>query len=560
MIILGINPGSHESSACIIRDGKVLFAIEEERLTRVKHGIGTMPHRSMVACLEYAKIDFSEVDFIAICWARPSQPEGTVELVDPNMTEAQLDYYRLEILPPRFMHCRPLPRFAHVSHHLSHAAAIYRTSGLESSAILVIDGQGDTVSTSIMTGAKNGISTIRSWNIGHSLGYFYQAATTYLGLGPLGSEGKTMGLAAYGRPRFAIPEIRVSSDGYVCDGACRSEMTGKEVMMSWMHLFENRVSGFRSDRVSGRSAWKHSQPGTFSQTQCDFAASVQTTLQEVVVNLAKLALQESHQQHLMICGGVGLNCSVNQAICDAIGGSNVSFMFAPNDSGAAIGAGLELYYYLTSKCSNESLGPFLGPEFSDDSIREYLERVRLPYTSLSDRSAFAADAIMHGKTVGWFQGRMEFGPRALCNRSILANPSWDRMQQHINDNVKRRERWRPFGPVLLESKSTEIFGQHQRSCYMARAMKMDLSIQELFPASVHVDGTTRAQTIADETDSSSADLLRALDLLGLPLVLNTSLNDERRPIACSPRDAVEVFLTSALNVLIIGDVSIGGKV
>jgi len=562
MYILGINPGSHESSACLLENSLVISMAEEERFTRLKHATDQMPWHAIQYCLKQAGIELADVDYVATCWNSPYQSENTIHICTASEIEKHINYYRGQLFPASHFGRTKLPTVAHISHHLAHIAAVYRTSPFDEGAILIVDGQGDTVSTTLAHCVDRKISILSQYDISQSLGFFYQAVTNYLGFGWYGSEGMTMGLAPYGTPVYDFPEINLTSEGYRIESIKPDSKSGaKQLISYWLGQLERRFGDSRRAKRSYNLATgridKVLEIGEFEK---NLAASAQAKIESVLVHLAQIALDRSGSTNLMLGGGVALNCSANEKLLKGTLAKELVFFPACGDSGAAIGAALELAHHLGVSSKALFSSPFLGPAFGNASVVEVLNEYGIQYQECDDPAHTAAERLADNQIVGWFQGRMEIGPRALGHRSILANPATTQTRDRVNRYVKRREPWRPFAPALLEAGTIPLLGTHTASPYMLRAITVPVETQSLIPGTIHVDGTARLQTVTVESDPLFCALISNLHAISaIPAVLNTSFNDENEPIVCSPHDAIKTYFSTGIDVLIINNLIIDAK-
>jgi len=561
MYILGINPGSHESSACLLRKGELIAAAEEERFTRLKHATNQMPWYATQFCLRQAGIELADVDYVATCWNSPYQVENSVHICTPREVENHVGYYRGKLFPDsHFGHAR-LPAIAHISHHLAHASAAYRTSQFDEAALLVMDGQGDTVSTTVAHCADNEINILTQFDISQSLGFFYQAVTSYLGLGWYGGEGKTMGLAGHGLPAYDFPEITLTDDGYRVEAPVPTQKDAANEMMSfWLGQLEKRLGSGRKGRQRYNLAVGRRETSLeLGDFEKNVAASAQAKLEHVVIHLARLALTLSQSANLLLGGGVALNCSVNEKLLRHTSAKELFIFPACGDSGAAVGAALELAHHLGESSRVSFDTPFLGPEFSDSSVAELLNEYGIRYRECCDPAQTAAEQLVDNQVVAWFQGRMELGPRALGHRSILANSATTTTRDWVNRYVKGRESWRPLAPALLEEDTAILFGEHFASPYMLRAVPVPEETQARIAGTIHVDGTARLQTVTKESAPLFYELIAVFGAnSGTPAVLNTSFN-HKEPIVCSPHDAIRTYFSTAIDVLILNKFVVDAK-
>jgi carbamoyltransferase len=572
MLILGLNPNNHDPSACLVRDGVVIAAVEEERFTRVKHGRHQLPWHASLYCLAQGGVSLGEVDYVAVSWAVPNQEPNSVHFVTPAEMAKYDSYYRGTLFPDVFFGRHPLPRIVHVTHHLSHAASSFRCSGFMEAAVLVVDAQGEHVSTSMGVARNGRIDFSRQYEIEDSLGYFYQCVSLVLGFGAFG-EGKMMGLAGYGVPRFDFSEIKITADGYVTEvPRAAGAREPDQVMLTYRQNTMARTTGYWLNRFQKRfgSPYEHprrylnesgrlSESPEYGQVQRDIAASAQAKLEEVILHLSKLALRASGTNNLVLSGGVALNCSANGKIVRDTG-ANVFVFPAAGDGGGAVGAALETAAALGDTAPVAFRDPFSGPEFTPDAIEATLREISAPYHVTDDPAAAASKLVGQGQTIGWFQGRAELGPRALGHRSILANPTREEMTRHVNNRVKHREWWRPLAPSITAEAAPAFLDGVTQSPFMLLAVRASARGRAEIPATVHVDGTTRPQTVDEEINPLYHQLLKECErTTGNPVVLNTSFNDETEPMVCTPRDALKTFWSTGLDALVIGPFVVGPK-
>jgi carbamoyltransferase len=555
MYILGLNYSIHDASACLVRDGVLIAAAEEERFLREKHAWNRPPWYSALYCLHRGGISLEDVDYVATSFVDIGTTEP-VAMASGNDTSAVR-----EMLPASLFPAKRVPVLARVNHHLAHAASAFRCSEFDRAAILIVDGRGETVSTTIAVGENNAIRVLRTWDLSQSLGFFYEALSKHIGLSRWGDGGKTMGLAGWGTPRHDIPGIAPTDTGYAVEwpsGMPRSEADSKEVQSiisrSWSHRFE-QAFGPANPHLLGwhPGTSRRLNKTTFSQKYRDVAASGQRKLEEIIERLARIACAESGLSDLVLAGGVALNCSANGRLISSGAVRNLFVQPAANDAGTSIGAALELWSHLGNRSASPMRTAALGPEFDADTIRRTLETTGVPFTPC-DPAETAARLLAEGQIVGWFQGRMEIGPRALGQRSILANPSTPGIQEYLNQHVKHRETFRPFAISLRLDDCPEVFEKWIPCPHMLMGFPVKPAARERLLGAVHVDGTTRPQTV-DRRDIPLywSVLDRFKQLTGIPGVLNTSLNDETEPIVCSPTDALRLFFSSSLDALVVGE-------
>jgi len=562
MYTLGINASFHDSAACLIKDGRLLAAVEDERFTHYKHGkrpipfsTYELPFHAIDYCLATANIHINDIDHFTyafdpfVLWDQnntdfrlPANPknspvDGWQSPWDPLFLNAiinapgHLEDGWPHHLQPRFVGATINPQRWHfVNHHLSHAVSAFYPSPYESAAVMCLDGRGEKTTTSYYNGRGLDLDLISSVEMPHSLGLLYEHITTHLGFLHSSDEYKVMALASYGKPTF-VNEFRrmihLHSNGrYTIDPVNLTELFGPI-------------------RQKG---------DPFTQHHFNIAHSLQHVLQETALSLAEWLYDKTQQKNLCMAGGVALNCVMNAYIRDTGPFENVWVQPAAGDAGTALGAAL----WIDAKERHATRRVFTmehaywGPEYSDDTIEKFLRWAKVPYQKLQNVAEEAAALLAEDKIIGWYQGRMEFGPRALGSRSILASPINASMQARLNE-VKDREDFRPVAPVVLEEDADEWFEEGRYSPFMLFVYPVKADKAEKIPAVRHVDGTARIQTVNREQHPMYYDLLYAFkQLTGVPVLVNTSFNTLGKPIVCTPRDAVECFWTSPFDALVIG--------
>ncbi|HSK09627.1 MAG TPA: carbamoyltransferase C-terminal domain-containing protein [Vicinamibacterales bacterium] len=563
VLTLGINAAFHDPAACLVADGVVIAAAEDERFTHIKHGkrpipftTWELPFHAIDYCLREAGVALQDVSHVAYAfdpWLRLSSArelslplEPSAHPTPPEWESAWDPLFLSSIvnaprhlaggaphhLQARFRGVRPdRPyRWNVVEHHLAHAASAFLPSPFEEAAILTLDGRGEHATTAYGMGRGNEIEIVGQVNMPHSLGILYEQVTEYLGFLHSSDEYKVMALASFGRPRY-LDEfreiVRAGADGSF--SVCGARL-------------EDR---FGPRRLRG---------GPFEERHYDLARSLQDVLEERVLDLARWLHERTGQERLCLAGGVALNCVMNARLRDEGPFTQIWVQPAAGDAGTAMGAALLVdarerrapgrQYRMESAC--------LGPAFGDDEIEAFLRWSRLPYRRLTDIPREAAAILAQDKVIGWFQGRMEFGPRALGARSILASPISPGMQARLNE-IKDREDFRPVAPVVIEEEAPNWFVGAGPSPFMLFVFDVQPDKADRIPAVRHVDGTARIQTINRAQHPLYYDLLRAFHhITGVPVLVNTSFNTRGEPIVCTPRDAVECFWTSPLDALVIG--------
>lgn len=562
MWCLGLAGGYfHDAAAALFHDGQLVSFIEEERLTRIRFAPGARPRLSALHCLTEAGITLADVELVALAW-NPYFPQdcASVRAEDP-------------LIPELFPHdvfglFRGQVRV--VDHQLAHAASVYRTSGANKALVISVDGSGDGKSAAVYRGESGSLAELESLDITQSLGWFYQRATTYLGLGSFQNAGKTMALAALGEPRYTFDFIHVHRDDgfrfthqHAITGDIwrpsqqqRSEYYARQRDLTYDYFkrlgVPRAAAAPRVDRVSGDRMYE--QPSVAAR---DLAASAQTALEDALTALVRKHVGSGKFSTLCLAGGVAMNCKAVGELPRRIPELRHVFVSpVSGDMGGAIGAALEVIAATSSGRAGmiELDHAYWGPGFSDEEVSSYLSSLGLAVQQVTDPSAFAADMISNGRTVGWFQGRMEVGARALGNRSILARTDLRSTADFVNARIKNREPWRPFSPSIIQA--SEFAKSWDEPALASPFMTVALRAVEesrVLAAVCHVDGTSRVQAVVPGTNPRFEALINAVGLqTEIPAVLNTSLNGRDEPIACRPADAVRLFATTPLDILILG--------
>jgi len=553
MNILGINAVFHESSAAITVDGKVVAACEEERFTRVKHAKEArvdnpheLPENAVRFCLDYAGLRPDDIDYVAYSF-----------LPQLRRTNFQAEWWPNPELESEFLRHldevgdaasallgRKIGRaLKFVPHHLAHAASAYYPSGFDPAAILVIDGIGEADCTTLGRGDGVHIRTLETFPYPHSIGFVWEQASIHLGFSPYDAS-KVMGLAAYGDPevfrRQFASVIQVGEDSYAVDP---------------------NALGFPSFDPKGLEDLfgpRREPDSEILPRHMHLAAALQAATDAAVGALLRKLERMVGGERLCVAGGVALNCVTNSLIRQMSGFSDIFIPSAPHDAGTAIGAALVVH--CAQRGANPPMGgasPYLGPEFNEREVMAAVKAAGLTPRRCKDAAREAADMIADGNIVGWFQGRMEFGPRALGNRSLLADPRRPDTRAILNRRIKHREDFRPFAPSVLAEKADEWFevGPHLSSHeYMLFACPTKADRRDRIPAVIHQDGTARVQLVRRAANPRFHALIsRFHERTGVPIVLNTSFNDSE-PIVCSPAHAIATFRSTGIDALFMGDI------
>ncbi len=557
MNILGINYFFHDSSACVVADGELQVALEEERFTRNKHTY-QFPVQAIEKSLEYAGLDYSKIDHIAVS-------------IDPNkdlwkkiryaftLTKDALPFINHEFLGI-FLKQRSFwqwyrgvwgsrdkgPKVHFVEHHLSHMAGSYYVSPYDKAALLSLDGSGEW--STAMLGVAEGMN-LNFFNeslFPHSLGSFYEAATEFCGFKPNYDEGKTMGLAPFGDPQrfYASVDkmVAISPEGriHIDLSYFRYQNAGRQ------RCGRKFYDTFGAPRKKGEEFQSH---------HMDVAAAFQKVLEDKVLQICRILEQKTDADYLVIAGGVSLNSVMNGRLLRETRFKDLYVMPAAGDNGTCIGAAYYLYNGILKQSKRvHHNNPYLGTEYSNEQIRAVLDECKLSYEKSEDICAATARLLREGQILGWFQGRMEIGPRALGNRSIIADPTIPGMKDKINAEVKHREAYRPFAPSSPAEHKGDYFDIDVNAPFMLKVCDVKEDKKEVIPAITHVDGTARLQTVHPETNARYHQLINEFGKLsGVPVILNTSFNIMGEPIVESPLHAIRCFFSTGLDALILGD-------
>jgi len=585
--ILGISAFYHDSAACILIDGKIIAAAQEERFTRKKHDPG-YPHNAIEFVLKYANLKLSEVDQI-VFFEKPFlkferlletyvafAPKGFFSFakamplwIKEKLFQKNLLFNKLKEHDENY---KSDSNIFFSDHHLSHAASAFFPSPFDESVVLTADGVGEWATTTVAIGKKNYLEIKKEIHFPHSLGLLYSAFTYYAGFKVNSGEYKLMGLAPYGNPIYVekVKElIDLKGDGtFRLDQKYFNYATGLTMTSKkFNNLFGQKPRNPQYEKIT--------------QFHMDIAASIQKVTEEIMISLAKSVREEYGTKNLCLAGGVALNCVANGKILEEKIFDNIWIQPAAGDAGGSLGAALALWYIDQGNERLPSLkdhmqGSYLGTNYNQDEVEKELKSVganfeTLSYEKLIDKTA---ELLSNEKAIGWFQGRMEFGPRALGGRSILGDPRSDTMQKNLNLKVKYRESFRPFAPSILREDLSEWFDMNVDSPYMLlvanvnskKKIEMTNDQKKLFgidklnikrsevPAVTHVDYSARVQTVTKETNSQFYDLISKFkEKTGCPVLVNTSFNVRGEPIVNTPIDAFNCFMGTELDYLVIGN-------
>jgi carbamoyltransferase len=576
MNILGINAYHGNASAAIVCDGRLIAAVEEERFNRVKYAAG-FPAQAIRYCLKEAGLTLADIDHVAV----PRNPYARLvtklfyALRMPSFARERVKVLaKFTSIPEalgKAFDCDPrklAAQFHRVEHHQAHLASSFFVSPFEQAALLSADGLGDFASTMWGAGEANRLHIEGVVAFPHSLGMFYSAVTQYLGFLKFGEEYKVMGLAAYGQPEQteAFRDLvrfdeRSNGNGFRLGlEYFTHHRTGPE--MSWAEADKTPTLGkLYSDELAKRLGPVRMPEETLEQRHRNLACSLQARLEEVYLGMLRKLAQRTKLKNVCLAGGVAFNCVANGKIFDATPFEQIYVQPAAGDAGLAIGAAFYVWHQVLGQPRSFVMDhAYWGPEYSREEIRQAIESQGMAQrgyhiAELSENELMKQTAthIADGKIVGWFQGRAEWGPRALGNRSIVADPRRPEMKEILNRRIKHREIFRPFAPSILSEETSEYFEKSHPSPFMTLAYAVQKDKREKIPAPTHVDGTGRLQTVTREANPRYHALISAFrDMTAVPVVLNTSFNDNE-PIVCRPEEALDCFVRTQMDALALGE-------
>ena len=556
--ILGISCGFHDSAASLIKDGTVLGACEEERFTGIKHD-STFPINTIKWLMETYNVKPDTLD--AICFYE--NPKNKLDRIKVSTEKKPKKWYEIfnkknnilirnqeayETLQTQLKNlCGKNTKIHYTDHHQSHLAYSYYTSNFEESAILSVDGVGEWETTVLGIGTKNKIKKLNSINFPHSLGMLYSTFTAFLGFKPNEGEYKVMGLAPYGNPK---PYNKLFKELYTVkkNGSFELNMKYFTYEYSNTHMFNEKLGklfGFPNRLPEDKLEQHHK----------DLAATLQYNYENLFFGLLNELQNKTQSKNICLSGGCAYNGTANGKILKRTRFKNLYIPPAPSDAGSAIGCGLD-YYYKSNNTRVQNINPYLGPSYNKTQILETLEKYKdfiwietKLYEQIID---IVADEIVDGNVVGWFQGRMEFGARALGNRSILANPRDPQMKSRLNKMIKKREGFRPFAPIVKEDSSLEYFDYQDKVPYMNQVVKVKSAHAKNLPAITHIDNSARIQTLNKHQHRYIYSLLEKLEEVNkYPIVINTSFNLKDQTMVLTPEDAIKTFLNCEMDTLIL---------
>ncbi len=589
MYILGISAFYHDSAACLIENGKIISAAQEERFSRRKHD-SSFPKNAIKYCIDEASIKPEMLDRIVFYEKPFSKFERLIETylafapkgfksfasampvwIKEKLFQKNLLIEELSNIYGKNIEWKKKILFS--EHHLSHAASAFYPSPFERAAVLTMDGVGEWTTTSLALGNGNKLDVVKEIHFPHSIGLLYSAFTYYTGFKVNSGEYKLMGLAPYGEPKYSemIKDhlIEIANDGSF------------QVNMKYFDYATGlTMTNKNFDKLFGGPARK--PEATITQKEMDLAASIQKVVEEIVIKLAKSIAFETKMENLCLAGGVALNCVANGALVKENIFKKIWIQPAAGDAGGALGAALSAWYLCFNGERHVDLqkdqmkGSYLGPQFSENQIIKSLKSCNAKFHTYNESELidYLSIALMKGKAIGWMQGRMEFGPRALGARSILADPRSPEMQKQLNLKVKYRESFRPFAPSILSEHVADWFDHNDESPYMlivanikdSKQKKMTENEKSLFgieklnvsrssvPAITHVDYSARIQTVHKSTNPRYYALINKFyEKTGCPILVNTSFNVRGEPIVCTPEDAFKCFMGTELDILAVGN-------
>jgi len=531
MNILGINAFGHDPAASLVADGKIIAAAEEERFNRIKHSDGLFPLNAIRYCLSAGGLKIRDIDYVVLnnkpsLYLTPKYIWTAIRNIPKN--EQPLSSWILDpvvaynneskIKKHLLKHFGHAPKIKRIEHHIAHASSAFRCSGFERANILTMDACGEYTSTLLAVGNGNKIEKIKEIHVPNSLGRFYGVITETLGFRRFNDEEKVMGLACFGKPEVNLSDVIKIGRG----------------------SYKTRLGNIKFNLKKGEITELHK----------NLAASAQKSLERAAIALKDYLYDITGYKKLCLAGGVALNCDMNSAVLQSGNVEDIFIHPAANDPGLAIGAPLE---FLGAK--TKFAGSYFGPEYTNERIKAYLDECKMDYEYVEDIENFVGEEILPKSYItGWFQGKTEWGPRALGNRSIVANPGNPKMRDMINYCVKHREEWRPFAPSTISEDCGDYYEDYHYSPYMLLTFKVKKEkLKEIISAS-HVDETSRVQEVSRKSNERYYKMISAFKKeTGTGTVLNTSFNDAGEPIVCSPKDAIRTFNSTGMDCLAVGN-------
>lgn len=595
MYIIGISAYYHDSAAALIKDGEVVAAAQEERFSRIKND-ASFPRRAIVYCLQEAGVQLSDIDFV-VFYDKPFMKferiletfyrhaplgfrpflKGIPVWIKEKMFFKQMLRKELRNIG---VYNETKTRLLFTEHHLAHAASAFFASPFKKAAILTIDGVGEWATMSLSEGDGNNIKVLKEMHFPDSIGLFYSAFTYYLGFRVNSGEYKLMGLAPYG-DRTSERTLRFVQ--VIKDYLLQIHSDGSITLNQNFFNYQTGLTMVKNRKWEKLFGFPRRKPETdFLPEHCSLACAAQIVTEEIIMKLVNEAKKRTSASALCLAGGVALNCVANGKIVKEKIFDQLFIQPAAGDSGGALGAALAAYYIYIGKKrvdtqTDNMKGALLGPSYSNTEIQEMAKGKHIPFQTFNNPAqlcSYTARLLSEGNCIGWFQGRMEFGPRALGNRSILADPRYPEMQQRVNLKIKFRESFRPFAPAILKEEASLYFDYPSCSNYMLLTsdindqykkrlpenysnlgvMKKRMIAKSDFPAITHVDYSSRLQTVDKEINPLFWSLISAFkEQTGCPMLINTSFNVRGEPIVCSPEDAFSCFMATEMDYLVIGN-------
>ena len=552
MITLGINYSKmHDSAACLVRNGELVFAVAEERISRVKHDAG-FPVNAIRACLDFARVQASELDEVCFGWQTPGAgfrhdlkcyATGQMPATYLNGLSSTLHFLSMwhqdggaKRFAENFGPTKARMRF--VAHHLAHAISAYAYSGFADATVVVMDGRGAWEATSIWHGREGRLEHVLTIPFPDSVGYFYSEFTEYLGFHRNSDEWKVMGLAPYGKPGV---DLRAFIEPEAGPYKVHARM-----------LVANGTGPFAE--MEKRFGPRRTPESAIEERHKDVAWAVQGACEAAMISVVKLAIAKTGSRSVCLAGGVALNSKANGKIVAS--GLVDGFFVQPaaSDDGVALGAALAPYLEGAGRLPNRAMRHgYWGPQFDDEAIESALKTYKLKYVRVADVASAAAEMLTRGKILGWYQGRMEFGPRALGSRSILADARDPEMNAKVNNAVKFREWWRPFAPSMKKEAAGEYLESATDSPFMILTAQVKEEKRSVIPSVTHVDGSARPQTVEKEINPLYWRLIDEFEKrTGVGVIMNTSFNLRGEAIVHTPTDAIRTFFSSGMDALVIG--------
>jgi carbamoyltransferase len=558
MNILGLSAFYHDAAACLLRDGEIVAAASEERFTRKKHD-ADFPENAVRFCLEEGKLRADDLDYVGF-YEKPFVKFKRILYTHLACYPFSFRPF-LKAIPSWMQEKLVIPSVVRektgfdgdvlmLEHHLSHAASTFLPSPFEEAAILTVDGVGEWSTATYGYGKGTDIKLFKEIRFPHSLGLLYTAFTYYLGFKVNSAEYKVMGLAPYGKPTY-YDQVRKLIDVKE-DGSFHLDMS------YFNYLTGLTMTNGKFDELFGGPVRNPDAP--LEQRHKDIAASVQRVTEEVMLTMANAIGKETGARNLCLAGGVALNCVANGRILREGPFDHIFIQPAAGDAGGAVGVASYIYHSILKNPRKTAMRhAFTGPDYALEDIREFLAGNDIPFVELEREALIqrTAKLIEEQQVVGWFQGKMEFGPRALGHRSILADARNPENQDRVNLKIKFRESFRPFAPSVLADRCGEFFELDEESPFMLLVAQVRPD-KRVIPAVTHVDGSARIQTVARESDPLFYDLIKEFDrLTGVPVIINTSFNVRGEPIVCTPADAYRCFVETGMDYLVMGNCLLG---